>query len=558
MSESTFDVVVIGAGPGGGSTAWALAQAGVKVAILDAGPAYDYLSDYRLHSTTWEQTLFPSRADEHGSYVFAPLQELEARWSGLRSWNHITGLMNKSSRRKGWRYHHVQGVGGTTLHFLGEAHRLNSEAMRMQSRFGVAADWPVDYSALEPYYLKAERIIGVAGPEAVPWRRRSAPYPLPAHLLSYASRKVEIGCRRLGLTLSPNTLAILSDSYDERPPCNYCANCIRGCPRADKGSVDVTFVAKAQKSGRCVVRPHSQVLRLQGGSNDRVKAILYADQDGLLHKVTGRVIVVSCGAVHTPRLLLASDGPRTPEGFANESGQVGRNFMETLFWTASGLHPDQLGSHRGLPADSMIWDFNAPDAIPDVVGGCVFSPGAALADLTGPIGYATRVVPGWGRQHREQMRATFGRILTISGIGESLPNPDSYVDLAIDRLDRHGLPLPRIHSRLDDLELRRLMFMADTARTILDASGVKQIIEEYGTYDIFSSTHVFGTCRMGQNPDRSVVDPFCRSHRWRNLFIVDASVFPSSGGGESPSLTIEALGIRTGEYIRTLLQRGDL
>jgi choline dehydrogenase-like flavoprotein len=173
----------------------------------------------------------------------------------------------------------------------------------------------------------------------------------------------------------------------------------------------------------------------------------------------------------------------------------------------------------------------------------------AEAELVGPINYARRLVGGWGRSHKEKMRATFGRVLTVGAIGESLPNPRSYIDLDPDQTDSMGMPLARIHSYLDESELKRLAFMVKTSREILLASGVKELVEEYGTYDFFSSTHVFGTCRMGSGPEESVVDPGCRSHRWRNLFIVDASVFPSSGGGEAPSLTIEAIALRAAKHM---------
>jgi choline dehydrogenase-like flavoprotein len=157
-----------------------------------------------------------------------------------------------------------------------------------------------------------------------------------------------------------------------------------------------------------------------------------------------------------------------------------------------------------------------------------------------------------------RMRETFGRVLTIVGIGESLPNSGSYVDLDPKRRDTAGLPLARIHSHLEEMEVDRLAFIAKTGREILHASGAEEIIEEYGSYDAFNSTHVFGTCRMGHDPERSVVDPYGRTHRWRNLFVTDASVFPSSGGGEAPSLTIEALGIRTARHLASLLRRGEL
>ena len=120
------------------------------------------------------------------------------------------------------------------------------------------------------------------------------------------------------------------------------------------------------------------------------------------------------------------------------------------------------------------------------------------------------------------------------------------------------MPLARIHSHLDDMEIRRIEFMANKSREILIASGVEEMFEEFGSYDFFSSTHVFGTCRMGTDPEDSAVDAYCRSHRWKNLFVIDASVFPSSGGGEAPSLTIEAISLRAAARLRELSSKGDL
>jgi choline dehydrogenase-like flavoprotein len=554
--ETAPDVVVIGSGPGGGAMAWALARAGVEVTVLEAGPAYRYWTDYRLDRADWEQVRFPDKARRR-SYTVAPTQTIEGR-PELRSWDVVSGARNATDHRLSWGYQHVQGVGGSTLHYMGEAHRLHPEAMRMRTRFGVGADWPFDYGELEPYYVEAERAIGAAGWSFDPIRWRSAPYPLPHHPLSYASQKVATGCRALGLGLVPNSLGILSDAYRGRPPCNYCANCTRGCPRADKASVDVTFIAEALETGRCTVLPECQVIRLEAGADDRVKRAIYVDPVGARQAITARAFVVAGGAVFTPRLLLASAGRHAPDGLANESGQVGHNFMETVSWTASGLHPEPLGSHRGVPADAICWDFNAPDAIPDAVGGCRISIGAGQADLIGPIAYATRVVGGFGRAHKARMRRAFGRALTVVGIAECLPNARASVDLDPEATDEIGMPLARIHSWLEDGEIRRLAFMREQARAILEASGVEDVVEEYGTYDHFAATHIFGTCRMGKDPAASVVDPTGRSHRWRNLYISDASVFPSSGGGEGPSLTIEALAIRAGEFLRQDATRGDL
>ncbi len=551
------DVVIVGAGAGGAACAWSLASRGVRVLLLESGPWYLPQRDNRLHLPDWEQQAFPDGKDHSLPYSFAPMQTLSPEHADLRSWNHNFGPA-AAATRLAQKYHHVRGVGGSTLHFAGEAHRLHPAAMRMASRFGVAADWPLSYAELEPYYSTAEHLVGVAGASHDAQRPRSRPYPLAPHPFSFASQHIGAGCARLGLSWTPNPLAILSAPWQGRPGCNYCGQCARGCPRADKGSADVTFIAQALASGRCTVQDGCHVTSIVAGPAGRVARLSWVDAAGAAHALQPRVLVLACGAVQTPRMLLAATSASAPEGLANESGQVGRKFMETLAWTSSALHPQPLGSHRGVPADGICWDFNGPDAIAGTPGGVRFNVGMAESDLTGPINYARRVARGWGSAHRASMRANFGRVLSVGALGEFLPNDGTYVDLDPSKRDEHGLALARIHSRVDTPELRRLAFMAEKCRAILQAAGTDKPFEEFGTYDSFNATHVFGTCRMGNDRRRSVVDCNCRSHAWRNLFIADASVFPSSGGGESPSLTIEALAIRVGAHIRDRLAARDL
>lgn len=558
MNKAKFDAIVIGSGAGGGSCAWALAESGLNVLVLEAGPAYDPFSDYLLAKPSWETLHFPDKSPPAQTYSFAEMQPLSPQFQHLRSWNHITGRMNPGTHRKAWKYHHVRGLGGSTLHFTGEAHRFNPQSMLMHTRFGVSADWPLSYDELEPFYTLAEKIVGVSGPVSDTLRPRSGPYPLPSHPFSYTDQKLQQGFDKLGLKWIANSLAVTSRPYDGRPGCNYCNNCNRGCPRTDKGSVDVTFLRKAAAGQHCQIKTESPVIGIEAGENDRVTSVRYRDSEGAVHVASGSAVIVAAGAVQTPRLLLLSANSHAPDGLANETGQVGRNFMETLAWTSSGLYPEPLGSQRGLPSGGICWHYNLPDAIPNVIGGCRFTATTAEADLLGPISYAKRVIKGWGSKHKKALFETYGRVLSLGALGESLSNPLSFIDLDGELKDGWGLPLARIHSYLDSMESARLDFMAKKNREILAAAGVNEIFEEYGSYDFFSSTHVFGTCRMGRDPSASVVDPYCRAHRWKNLFIVDGSVFPSSGGGEAPSLTIEALGIRTARHIRELAIKKEL
>jgi choline dehydrogenase-like flavoprotein len=543
MTETAWDVVVVGSGAGGSAMAYGLCQRGLSVLMLEAGPRFDPTTDYAQTRVDWELRDFPEKPGSQGEVIFAPGQPLTGEEPLLVSTTRAGGRQVQDGKRVMEEYQHVRGVGGSTLHFTGEAHRLNPKSMAMKSRFGVAADWPIGYAELEPYYVRAEELVGVAGPSTQGERWRSKPFPLPPHPLSYGARTLGKGAAALGFGWEANSRAVPSKPYHGRPDCNYCGACDIGCMRGDKGSADVTFVAAALATGRCTLRPDSPVVRIEAGRADRVTSVLVGNADGSLERIVSPHLVLAGGAVQTPRLLLASDN------LANESGQVGRNFMETVAAVVVALHPEPQHARRGLPNDAICWDFNAPDAIPGVVGGCRFYNASAEAGMMGLSAFARKAIPGWGRAHAREMRQLWGHSVSVAAIGENLPNDTARVDLNPEERDSFGVPLPRITAWLGQAEISRLRFMSAKCREIPAASGAAEIVESSTTWDTFSSSHVFGTCRMGTDPATSVVDASLRAHHWRNLWITDASVFPSSGGGEAPSLTIEALALRTAELI---------
>lgn len=530
--------------------AWRLSQQGLSVLILEAGPRFDPSRDYQLNQPDWERHLFPERPGSQGEFTISTLDSLDPAEKELRSWNKVTGRTVRGDRRQanGPGYLHAQGVGGSTLHFAGESHRMHPDAMQQHSRYGAGCDWPINYADLEPYYSLCEQLVGVAGPPKQGERWRSRPYPLPPHPLSPPAKRLVAAGEKLGMYWQENSRAALSRPYDGRPACNYCANCKLGCPLGDKGSADVTFIRKGLESGRLTVKPGCPVVGIHTGTSGRIEAVEFLEH-GRLQRIETPIVVLAAGAVQTPRLLLANQNRGHPDGLANSSGQVGRNFMETLFWSSTGLLPGLSNSHVGLPADAICWDFNAPDAIPDVIGGCRFTSATQEIGYTGPIAYASRAIGGFGSKLKNGVRANFGSALSVGAIGEFLPNEGAFIDLDPEKRDRLGTPLPRLHSHLEQGEVKRLRFMARQSRRLLIEAGVEHLVEEFGAWDSFSTPHIFGTCRMGEDPQTTVVDANCRCHDHPNLYITDASVFPSSGGGESPSLTIHALATRAADFI---------
>lgn len=545
--KEKYDCIVIGSGPGGGPFAWKLASEGMDVLVLEAGPKYNPLKDYALDQQDWETKGFPYK--KNIKHAFGEQQRLDPSYAYLKSWNKANGDLNKTKKRHYHKYHQVSGVGGTTLHYQGESHRLNENAFRMKTLYGEAVDWPIDYETLEPYYTEAENVIGVAGPEKVPFRPRSKPFPLKPHKLSYASQLIEKACKKQNINLDPNPVAILSSVYRDAPPCNYCNGCTWGCPRKDKGSVDVTYIPIAEDTGNCEILTYAFAARLEvikEKDKKKVTGVSYYDRSGKEHFVKSDYVAVACGAIETPRLLLNSD--------INNNDLVGKNFMETTFYEAIALHPDRLDAYRGIPFDSVIWEWNTPDPERGFPGGVRLSPTTGSA--MGPINYALRYFEGWGDDFVKAMDKWFGHAMGMAGIAEFLPNKDTFISLDPKSKDDYGLPVARIQSFLGEPELKSLEFMEKKSKELLKASGATDIVETASSYDFFSATHVFGTCRMGNDPETSVVDSSLRFHGLPNLLVTDASVFPTSGGGESPSLTIEALSLRAADLLLKDLKKG--
>jgi choline dehydrogenase-like flavoprotein len=555
------DVCIIGSGAGGAPVAYVLGKAGLSVVVLEAGPRFSP-KEYHLAQADWEQYPYPQPfvdpedASKKNLYTYSTPEKLNPNYKKLRSWSKAQGNYNNSDRRRPPHFDRAKGVGGTTLHYQGEAHRFSTYGFKSKSLHGVADDWPINYGDLEPYYEKAEKLLGVAGLNGNPFKPPRGPFPNPPHGLSCASERVKVGFDKLGLHLWPNSLNINSRPFHGRPACNYCNGCFLGCMMKAKGSMDVTLIPKAEATGNVEVRPDSVVREITVNTKGKVDGVVYFNSDKVEKIQKAKIVVVSASALESPRLLLNSKSSQFPDGLANNSGMVGKNFMETLIYSNTVLFAEQIESYKGLQIDSRTWDYNEPRKENNFMGGVVF--GVSALDLLGPLSYAQKIAPGWGRGHKDFMKKYFGHAVNVFAIGEQLPHVENMITIDPEVKDYYGIPVSKVTTKLSNNDLEMLSFMRRKCDEIVEAAGAVEKVREFSAYDLSLISHMGGTCRMGNDPKKSVLNSYCQSHDVKNLFVIDSSCFVTQGGGDSPSLTIHAIALRASDYITREAKKGNL
>jgi choline dehydrogenase-like flavoprotein len=530
-AQAPVDVIVVGCGAGGGVIAKELAEAGLSVVVLEAGKRFEPARDYPTDRWDFELS---------ATGTFDPPDARRDVYT--------------SAGTDDFLYNRVKGVGGSTLHYIGISLRFHESDFRVHTEDGVASNWPITYPDLEPYYTKVEYELGVSGPNgdgANPFDpSRSRPFPTPAHEFTAASHVIRRGTEKLGLHLVREPLAIPTTSWNGRPACIKAGTCSLGCRIQSKSSIDVTYVPKAEATGRVRIRTSCTARQITIGEDGRVRSVLYLDAAGKEHEIRARAVVLAGNAIETPRLLLLSTSRRFPNGLANSSGLVGRYFMEHLAVFAYARFDQRVDPWRGVPSCGMIQDHYESDSTRTFARGWTTF---VTSGAQWPWAVARRV-PGWGVEHKARVKELFGHVIGLASVGEQLPDLQNRVVLDPTVKDIWGLPAPRLVNKTTENDRAMLSAISSNLTDIFDAAGA---LEQWGQHMPGASAHYMGTCRMGTDPRTSVVDAWCRTHDIPNLFIGDGSVCVT-GAAANPALTISALATRTAEGIVTAFRLGTL
>jgi len=537
------DFVIVGSGASGGVLAKELSTNGFRVVVLEQGPYLNEKDFTHDEIKIFGQNLLTNHPKE---------QPVTFRKTTADTAKKQPAVM------------YGRCVGGSSVHFTANYWRLHEIDFIEHSKTGDIpganfADWPITYADLEPYYTKVEWEVGVSGlAEASPFDPpRSKPYPMPPLPVKGCGVVFERAARKLGYHPFPAPMAILSQPRAGRAACMNCGFCLGfGCEIGAKSSALASVIPLAEKTGRCEIRPNSYVHRIEVDKNGRAVGAVYFDAQRNVHLQRAKAVILAANGAETPRLLLLSATNQFPDGLANSSGYVGKNLMPNSNVVVNAVFEEPLNDYKGFAVSRVMHDFYELDSKLGFYGGGGLD---ARYDFT-PIAFALNGLPPdtpkWGKEFKNALRHNFTRTMEIFCHGTSLPVESNAFSLDPDVKDAWGLPALRLTFCDHPNDLKMMAWMRDRALEIFDAAGAKTKWSNPIAEQQFV-VHLLGTCRMGKDPNKSVIDTDHRTHDVKNLFLCDGSSMVTSGRGQ-PTMTIQALAYRAADRMTALAKRSEI
>jgi choline dehydrogenase-like flavoprotein len=562
MSSPLFDVVVIGSGAGGGAVAYTLCKAGYKVALLEKGK----LINRKEFS---KDEIAYVRRDIVTPSLFKEYHTIETQQDG--------GWHTLPTYKLGWSFWNGNIVGGSSNFMSGMFHRMHPDDFRLKSKYGTIeganiVDWPISYSDLEPYYQKAEDIIGISGlykphPFEPPRSRKRFCQPPTAE-----NRVVTLfdkSCQSLGITPLVTPRAILSQKRGEREACYYSNFCgSYGCSSGAKGSAREALLKPALATGNLTLMSHSHVKQLHTKGKGKISHATVIDTISRRERtVAGKIFVVAAQAHESVRLLLNSANTSYPHGLANSSGELGKNLLFSAGGAGEGeLHKDALKEisfsalmEPGLFVNRSILDWYFVDHWWDgkFKGGLVefmFEHQNIIARTIKRSEEEGKLI--WGTTLGEKLTRQFTRTKNIRFeiFNDWLPHDNCFVSLDPNYRDTYGMPVGKLRIEGHPHDLKVGEYLAEKCIAILEEMGAKNISSSVTS--IPPQNLIAGGCRFGTDPKTSVLNPYCQSHDIQNLYVADAAFMPT-GGSVPYTWTIYANAFRIADHIVQTLHQGN-
>lgn len=571
-NPTTYDAIVVGSGAGGGMATYMLANAGLKVCLIEAGPMFDPAVDSLQLKKPWDS---PRRG---ASTKYRPFGDFDGCYWG---WE-IDGEPYTKTQGSEWQWWRARMLGGRTNHWGRISLRFGPKDFKGRSKDGLGEDWPIGYDDVKPFYDRVDRLLGVFGtaeglidePDGI-----FLPPPKPRLHELFIKR----AATNIGIPVIPSRLSILTKAINkERGSCFYCSQCNRSCKVYADFSSSSCLVIPALKTGNVDLVTDAMVREVLTNREGLATGVSYINKiDNQEYQVMGRTVILAASACESARLLLNSKSPRYPNGLANGSNVVGKYLHDSTGADMGGIIPELFDRKRynedgvgGMHVYTPWWLDNKKLDFPrgyhiEYGGGFGmplygFNWGMENLNGTYKIKGKQKEAGGYGASLKEDYRYFFGAHVGMAGRGETIAREDNYCEIDPTVVDKYGIPVLRFNTKFSDYEIKQAKHMKETFSEILHSMGA--VItwggddgpeNNYGLHPPGEIIHEAGTIRMGNNPKTSALNKFAQSHECKNLFNVDGGMFVSQGD-KNITWTILALAMRTSEYIVDQMKKNNL
>ncbi|WP_036386072.1 GMC family oxidoreductase [Muricauda sp. MAR_2010_75] len=568
-SSVVYDVIIVGSGAGGGMATKILSEAGLKVAVVEAGPFFDPADPEQRTQMRW-----PYESPRRGANTKRPFGDFDSAYGG---WE-IEGEPYTNAENSNFRWFRSRMLGGRTNHWGRISLRFGPRDFKGKDHDGLGENWPIGYEDVKPYYDKVDKLIGVFGTnEGLPNDPDGffLPPPKPRlHELFFIK-----GAKKSNIPVYPSRMSMLTKRINnDRGVCFYCGQCSRACQIYADFSSGTCLIFPAQKNGgqidlfvNCMVR---EVTTDQEGKATGVSYI--SKEDRKEYKLRGKIVVLAASACSTARILLNSKSRQHPNGLGNSSDIVGKYLHDSTGTGRASFVPDLMnrkptynedgvgGMHIYTPwwLDNKNLDFPRGYHL-EIWGGMKMPAYGFGFDPNEFNTFFGLTVGGYGNSLRKDVKKYYGSIVGMSGRGESIPQKSNYCEIDDTKVDEFGIPVLKFNYQWTDNEIRQVKHMHDTFEEIFHNIGAEPLGERPSEEQNFGIEapgmiiHEVGTTRMGDDEKTSVVNSHQQLHDVDNVFIVDAGPFVSQAD-KNPTWTILALSWRTSDYIVEQLKQQNI
>ncbi|MDB4605320.1 GMC family oxidoreductase [Flavobacteriaceae bacterium] len=558
-SSKIYDAVIVGSGAGGGMATKILSEAGLNIAVVEAGPHFDPANPDQQTQMKW-----PWESPRRGANTQRTFGDFDALYGG---WD-IPG--EPYTRKDGTKFDWFRArmLGGRTNHWGRISLRFSARDFKHKDVDGLGDNWPIGYEDVKPYYDKVDKLIGLFGSkENLPNEPDGffLPPPKPRlHELFYIK-----GARKSNIPVIPSRMSMLTKKINpERGVCFYCGQCNRSCSAYADFSAGSCLIFPAQKNGGQIdLYNNAMVREVLTNSEGKATGVSYINKsDRKEYTLRAKVVVLAASACSSARILLNSKSPQHPNGLGNSGNTVGKYLHDSTGSSRAAFIPDLVnrkmynedgvgGMHVYTPwwLDNKKLDF--PRGYHIEVWGGMGMPNYGFGFNANEYNkFFGLKVGGYGNSLRSDVKKYYGSVVGFGGRGESIAMKDNYCEIDPSVVDEFGIPVLRFHYNWSDFERKQAKHMHETFDELIHNMGGEALSaapgadREYGLEAPGRIIHEVGTTRMGNDPKTSVVNQFQQLHDANNVFIVDAGPFVSQAD-KNPTWTILALSWRTCDYI---------